>query len=208
MQLFVWQHDIVGVAHYILNCLYVLGALSYAPDDASTPPDVSPALAAGQMQYAHSPCTASHHALCCCPQPELRRVLYPLFIHTFLRLVERGAPGDAARFMARCKRRFLEGAAHASKMRRQVGHAPLSRLPTLLPRSRGCARRSSTFTSTSMRPLGCACRWNSRAAEEEGARQLALPRRNHQACLLGRLRWERLATDFTNELTSMISKCW
>ena len=65
---------------------------------------------------------ASHEFLRCGPQPELRRVLYPLFIHTFLQLVERGAPGDAAQFMARYKRRLLEGAAHASKTRRQAGH--------------------------------------------------------------------------------------
>ena len=27
MQLFMWQHDIVGVAHYTMDCLDVLGAL-------------------------------------------------------------------------------------------------------------------------------------------------------------------------------------
>ena len=36
MQLFMWQHDIVGVAHYIKDCSEVLGALDDAPDDAST----------------------------------------------------------------------------------------------------------------------------------------------------------------------------
>ena len=36
MQLFMWQHDIVGVAHYIMDCFDALGALSDAPDDAST----------------------------------------------------------------------------------------------------------------------------------------------------------------------------
>ena len=32
MQLFMWQHDIVGVTHYIMECVDALGALS---DDAS-----------------------------------------------------------------------------------------------------------------------------------------------------------------------------
>ena len=45
MQLFMWQRDIVGVAHYIMDCFEVLGALDDAPDDASTLS--SSALAAG-----------------------------------------------------------------------------------------------------------------------------------------------------------------
>ena len=45
MQLFMWQHDIVAVAHYIKDCFEVLGALDDAPDDASA--SSSPALAAG-----------------------------------------------------------------------------------------------------------------------------------------------------------------
>ena len=45
MQLFMWQQDIVGVAHYIMDCFDALGALSDAPDDAST--SSSSALAAG-----------------------------------------------------------------------------------------------------------------------------------------------------------------
>ena len=45
MQLFMWQHDIVGVAHFIMGCFDVLGALSDAPDDAST--SSSSALTAG-----------------------------------------------------------------------------------------------------------------------------------------------------------------
>ena len=45
MQLFMWQRDIVGVAHYIKDCFEVLGALDDAPDDAST--SSSSALAAG-----------------------------------------------------------------------------------------------------------------------------------------------------------------
>ncbi len=45
MQLFMWQRDIVGVAHYIEDCFEVLGALDDAPDDAST--SSSSALAAG-----------------------------------------------------------------------------------------------------------------------------------------------------------------
>ena len=45
MQLFMWQRDIVGVAHYIKDCFEVLGALDDAPDDTTTSP--SSALAAG-----------------------------------------------------------------------------------------------------------------------------------------------------------------
>ena len=47
VQLFMWQQDIVGVAHYIMDCFDALSALSDAPDDAST--SSSSALAAGWM---------------------------------------------------------------------------------------------------------------------------------------------------------------
>ena len=45
MQLFMWQRNIVGVAHFVQDCFEGLGALDDAPDDASTSP--SSALAAG-----------------------------------------------------------------------------------------------------------------------------------------------------------------
>ena len=45
MQLLMWQHDILGVAHYIKDGFEMLGALHDAPDDAST--SSSSALAAG-----------------------------------------------------------------------------------------------------------------------------------------------------------------
>ena len=45
MQLFMWQRNIVGVAHFVQDCFEVLGALDDAPDDAST--SSSSALAAG-----------------------------------------------------------------------------------------------------------------------------------------------------------------
>ena len=45
LQLFMWQRNIVGVAHFIKDCFEVLGALDDAPDDAST--SSSSALAAG-----------------------------------------------------------------------------------------------------------------------------------------------------------------
>ena len=35
MQLLMWQHDMVGVAYYIMDCFDALGYLSDAPDDAS-----------------------------------------------------------------------------------------------------------------------------------------------------------------------------
>ena len=45
MQLFIWQRNIVGVAHFIQDCFQVLGALDDVSDDAST--SSSSALAAG-----------------------------------------------------------------------------------------------------------------------------------------------------------------
>ena len=45
MQLFMWQADLVGVAHFIMDCFNALGAQSDAHDDASDSP--SSALAAG-----------------------------------------------------------------------------------------------------------------------------------------------------------------
>ena len=36
MQLFMWQHDILGVAHYSKDCYEMLGALDDTPDHAST----------------------------------------------------------------------------------------------------------------------------------------------------------------------------
>ena len=44
-QLFMWQRNIVRMAHYIMDCFGVLGALNGAPDDASI--SSSSALAAG-----------------------------------------------------------------------------------------------------------------------------------------------------------------
>ena len=51
MQLFMWQPDTVGVAHYILDCFDFLGALSDAPDDASTSSLISPG---GWIDVIHS----------------------------------------------------------------------------------------------------------------------------------------------------------
>ena len=45
MQLFMWQADLVGVAHFIMDCFDALGAQSDAHDDASD--SSSSALAAG-----------------------------------------------------------------------------------------------------------------------------------------------------------------
>lgn len=61
---------------------------------------------------------------------ELRRILYPVFIHTILELVERGAPGEAAQLMHRYKRQFAENSAFPSRMRKQVMHTSL--MSTLL----------------------------------------------------------------------------
>ena len=42
MQLFMWQRNIVGVAHNIMECFEVLGALDDAPHDATTFMIISP----------------------------------------------------------------------------------------------------------------------------------------------------------------------
>ena len=62
-----------------------------------------------------------------CMQPELRRILYPIFIHTFLDLMQKTATAEAMQLMNRFKRRFREDAAFPSKIRKQVGsaYAPL-----------------------------------------------------------------------------------
>ena len=61
-------------------------------------------------------------------QPELRRILYPVFIHTFLDLMQKGSTAEAMQLMNRFKRRFREDAAFPSKIRKQVRSAT-----TLLP---------------------------------------------------------------------------
>lgn len=53
-------------------------------------------------------------------QPELRRILYPIFIHTFLDLMQKGSTAEAMQLMNRFKRRFREDAAFQSKIRKQV----------------------------------------------------------------------------------------
>ena len=53
-------------------------------------------------------------------QPELRRVLYPIFIHTFLDLMQKGATAEAMQLMNRFKRRFREDAAFPSKIQKQA----------------------------------------------------------------------------------------
>lgn len=61
-------------------------------------------------------------------QPELRRILYPVFIHTFLDLMQKGSTAEAMQLMNRFKRRFREDAAFPSKIRKQVDikHPPPS----------------------------------------------------------------------------------
>ena len=53
-------------------------------------------------------------------QPELRRILYPIFIHTFLDLMQKDSTAEAMQLMNRFKRRFREDAAFPSKIRKQV----------------------------------------------------------------------------------------
>ena len=48
MQLFMWQPDIVGVAHFVMDCFDLLGVVPDAQDDGSSDSDSSSsALAAG-----------------------------------------------------------------------------------------------------------------------------------------------------------------
>ncbi len=58
------------------------------------------------------------------PQAELARVLYPVFLHTYLDLVGQGAAGEAAALMARHRARFTEPGGRASKLRTQVPRPP------------------------------------------------------------------------------------
>ncbi len=41
MQLFLWQPDLVGVAHFIMDCFDSVGAAPDVPDDASDASDSS-----------------------------------------------------------------------------------------------------------------------------------------------------------------------
>ena len=59
MQLFMWQVDIVGVAHYIMECFDFKEAVSGARDDASD--SSSSALAAEYSHSRGSPPMSSHH---------------------------------------------------------------------------------------------------------------------------------------------------
>jgi len=58
------------------------------------------------------------------PQAELARVLYPVFLHTYLDLVGQGAASEAAALMARHRTRFTEPGGRASKLRTQVPRPP------------------------------------------------------------------------------------
>ena len=63
-------------------------------------------------------------------QRELGRVLYPVFLHTCLDLVDQGAAAAAAALMARHRRRFTEAGGRTSKLRMQV---PTRSCPPLCP---------------------------------------------------------------------------
>ena len=57
-----------------------------------------------KKKRSRSPTLISHHLSLL--QPELARLLYPLFVHTYLELVSRGHPGEAAALLARHQARF------------------------------------------------------------------------------------------------------
>ncbi|EIE22407.1 putative TAF5 [Coccomyxa subellipsoidea C-169] len=79
-------------------------------------------------------------------KPELRRILYPVFIHTFLELVERGAPGEAAQLMNRYKKQFGDNAAHPSKMRKQLDDLQgISQKPQIATNRTAQAARSMRY---------------------------------------------------------------
>ena len=57
-------------------------------------------------------------------------MLYPVFLHTYLDLVDQGAAAAAAALMARHRRRFTEAGGRTSKLRMQArgfpGYGPYS----------------------------------------------------------------------------------
>ncbi len=57
---------------------------------------------------------------CLRSQPELSQVLYPLFVHAYLELVQRGASGLATDLMAAHRPRFVAQAGTLAAMRQQV----------------------------------------------------------------------------------------
>ena len=63
-----WQQNVVGEAHYIMDCFQVLGALDDAPDDAPASTLISPGGWADSIQtITHTPrltvCTSRHALL-------------------------------------------------------------------------------------------------------------------------------------------------
>lgn len=86
-------------------------------------------------------------------QMELRRILYPVFIHTFLEIVERGAPGEAAQLMNRYKRQLAENSAFPSTMRKQVLQTNL--LSITLHRQSLHPRHQARVLASSMHVMGC-----------------------------------------------------
>ena len=77
-------------------------------------------------------------------QAELGRVLYPVFLHTYLDLVDQGAAAAAAALMARHRRRFTEAGGRTSKLRMQVRDSHLLVL--------------TLFTEATAAYPSCACR--------------------------------------------------
>lgn len=58
-------------------------------------------------------------------------MLYPVFLHTYLDLVDQGAAAAAAALMARHRRRFTEAGGRSSKLRTQVPAPTLSAMHAL-----------------------------------------------------------------------------
>jgi hypothetical protein len=57
------------------------------------------------------------------PQPELHRVLYPMFVHCYLELVSRNATGTAVELLRKYRQALLDMCRRASAARAQVSCA-------------------------------------------------------------------------------------
>lgn len=61
-------------------------------------------------------------------QAELARLLYPVFIHCYLHLIEKEATEDAAQLMGKHKKRFseVEGASSRTRLQARIPSSPVS----------------------------------------------------------------------------------
>lgn len=77
-------------------------------------------------------------------------MLYPVFLHTYLDLVDQGAAAAAAALMARHRRRFTEAGGRTSKLRMQVldPAMPWTCPPPQVCLSQTCVNESQAWAET------------------------------------------------------------